>query len=152
MVAQVNETYTATLELDPRSHQWMADIEGLPVHTWGRSLAKVKQYAIEALALHLDVPEAEVTGRINFARPQLPAPCSTPWTRQRPQRPTPTAPRQGQPKPNRRPPERWSTTLTCLCGTRRKSSVSRTSAFSSCLPADDGLWPPSIGDPVDCLA
>jgi predicted RNase H-like HicB family nuclease len=72
MVAQVNETYTATLELDPRSHQWMADIEGLPVHTWGRSLAKVKQYAVEALALHLDVPEAEVAGRINFARPQLP--------------------------------------------------------------------------------
>jgi hypothetical protein len=50
----------------------MADIEGLPVHTWGRSLAKVKQYAVEALALHLDVPEAEVAGRINFARPQLP--------------------------------------------------------------------------------
>jgi predicted RNase H-like HicB family nuclease len=74
MVAQVNETYTATLELDPRSHQWMADIEGLPVHTWGRSLAKVKQYAVEALALHLDVPEAEVAGRINFARPQLPRP------------------------------------------------------------------------------
>lgn len=68
----MNETYTATLELDPRSHQWMADIEGLPVHTWGRSLAKVKQYAVEALALHLDVPEAEVAGRINFARPQLP--------------------------------------------------------------------------------
>jgi len=30
MVAQVNETYTATLELDPRSHQWMAEIEGQP--------------------------------------------------------------------------------------------------------------------------
>jgi len=66
MVAQVNETYVATLELDARSHQWMADIEGLPVHTWGRSLAKVKQYAIEALALHLDVPKAEVSGRLVF--------------------------------------------------------------------------------------
>jgi hypothetical protein len=73
MVAQVNKTYIATLELDPRSRQWMADIEGLPVHTWGRSLAKVKQYALEALALHLDVPEAEVLGRITFRRPQFPA-------------------------------------------------------------------------------
>jgi len=74
MVTQVNETYSATLELDPRSHQWMADIEGLPVHTWGRSLSKVKQYAVEALALYLDVPEAEVSGRITFQRPQLPGP------------------------------------------------------------------------------
>jgi len=41
-------TYYATLELDPQSHQWMADIEGLPVHTWGRTLAKVKGYAHEA--------------------------------------------------------------------------------------------------------
>ena len=74
MVAPVSESYTATLELDPRSRHWMADIEGLPVHTWGRSLAKVKQYAVEALALHLDVPEDEVSGRITFRRPQLPAP------------------------------------------------------------------------------
>ena len=74
MVAHVNETYTATLELDPRSRQWMADIEGLPVHTWGRSLAKVKRYAVEALALHLDVPEAAVSGRITFQRPRLPGP------------------------------------------------------------------------------
>ncbi len=70
MDAKMNETYVATLELDPRSHQWMADIEGLPVHTWGRSLAKVKQYAIEALALHIDVPEAEVAGP-----PRVPAPA-----------------------------------------------------------------------------
>jgi predicted RNase H-like HicB family nuclease len=74
MVVHVNETYTATLELDPRSRQWTADIEGLPVHTWGRSLAKVKQYAVEALALHLDVAEAQVSGRTTFRRPQLPAP------------------------------------------------------------------------------
>ena len=37
-------------------------------------MAKVKQYAVEALALHLDVPEVEVAGRITFERPQLPAP------------------------------------------------------------------------------
>ena len=37
-----------TLELDPRSGQWMADVEGLPVHTWGRTLTKVKRYAHEA--------------------------------------------------------------------------------------------------------
>ncbi len=37
-----------TLELDPRSSQWMADVEGLPVHTWGRTLTKVKRYAHEA--------------------------------------------------------------------------------------------------------
>jgi hypothetical protein len=73
MVAHVNKTYIATLELDPRAGQWMADIEGLPVHTWGRSLARVKQYALEALALHLDVPEAEVSGRVTLRRPQLPA-------------------------------------------------------------------------------
>jgi hypothetical protein len=72
MVAQMKETYTATLELDPRSRRWMADIDGLPVHTWGRSLTKVKQYAAEALAVHLDVPVAEVAGRIAFGRPQLP--------------------------------------------------------------------------------
>ncbi|HXW82584.1 MAG TPA: hypothetical protein VEJ84_24010 [Acidimicrobiales bacterium] len=70
----MNDTYTVSLELDPRSRQWMADVRGLPVHTWGRSLAKVKQYAVEALALHLDVPEVEVAGRITFERPQLPAP------------------------------------------------------------------------------
>ena len=37
------KSYIATLELDPRSGQWMADFEGLPVHTWGRSLAKVEE-------------------------------------------------------------------------------------------------------------
>jgi hypothetical protein len=75
VAAQVTKTksYTATLELDPRSGQWMADIEGLPVHTWGRSLAKVKEFAHEALATHLDVPVADVRDRIEFRRPQLPA-------------------------------------------------------------------------------
>jgi len=67
------KTYYATLELDPRSGQWMADIEGLPVHTWGRSLAKVKAYAHEALAAHLDVDVADVEGHLKFRRPQLPA-------------------------------------------------------------------------------
>ncbi len=66
-------TYYATLELDPQSGQWMADIEGLPVHTWGRSLGKVKGYAHEALATHLDLPVADVEGRIVFRKPQLPA-------------------------------------------------------------------------------
>ena len=66
-------TYSATLELYPRSRQQMAGIDGLPVHTWGRSLTKVKRYAEEALAVHLDVPVADVAGRIAFARPQLPA-------------------------------------------------------------------------------
>jgi hypothetical protein len=64
-------TYFATLELDPQSHQWMADIEGLPVHTWGRTLAKVKGYAHEALALHLDVGVEDVRGRLVFRTPQL---------------------------------------------------------------------------------
>lgn len=66
-------TFIATLELDPRSHQWMADFEDLPVHTWGRSLAKVKRQALEALALHLDVVPEDVAGHVEF-RPQLPAP------------------------------------------------------------------------------
>lgn len=68
------KTYNSTLELDPRSRQWMADIEGLPVHTWGRTLGRVKEYAHEALALHLDVDVAEVQGCIMFRTPQLPAP------------------------------------------------------------------------------
>jgi predicted RNase H-like HicB family nuclease/predicted XRE-type DNA-binding protein len=66
------KTYYATLELDPQSRQWMADIEGLPVHTWGRTLAKVKGYAQEALALHLDVSVEDVRGRLVFRTPQLP--------------------------------------------------------------------------------
>ena len=69
----MTKTYVATLELDPRSHQWMADFEGMPIHTWGRSLPKVKQHAVEALALHLDVAVSDVAGRVEF-RPQLPAP------------------------------------------------------------------------------
>jgi predicted RNase H-like HicB family nuclease len=73
MDAQMKETYVVTLELDPRSRQWMADVEDLPVHTWGKSLAKVKAYAAEALALHLDVPVPTVAGHISFRRPQLPA-------------------------------------------------------------------------------
>ena len=36
-------------------------------------LPRVKRYAEEALAVHLDLPVAEVAGRIAFARPQLPA-------------------------------------------------------------------------------
>jgi len=68
------KTYHATLELDPRSGQWMADIEGLPVHTWGRNLGKVKEYAHEALAVHLDVDVAAVRGHLVFRKPQLPAP------------------------------------------------------------------------------
>jgi len=66
--------YHATLELDAHSGQWMADIEGLPVHTWGRTLGKVKEYAHEALAAHLDVAAADVRGHIVFRTPQLPAP------------------------------------------------------------------------------
>lgn len=69
----MTKAYVATLELDPRSHQWMADFEGMPIHTWGRSLPRVKQHAIEALALHLDVAVSDVTGCVEF-RPQLPAP------------------------------------------------------------------------------
>lgn len=74
MDAQVRKTttYYATLELDSRSKQWMADIEGLPVHTWGPSLGKVKGFAHEALAAHLDVPLADLDGRIVFRKPQLP--------------------------------------------------------------------------------
>ncbi len=68
------KTYHATLELDPRSGQWMADIKGLPVHTWGRTLGKVKEYAHEALAVHLDVDVADVRGHLKFDKPQLPAP------------------------------------------------------------------------------
>jgi hypothetical protein len=66
------KTYYATLELDPHSGHWMADIEGLPVHTWGRSLAKVKAFVHEALALHLAVPADDVRGHIEFRKPQLP--------------------------------------------------------------------------------
>ena len=33
----------------------MGDVEGLQVQTWGRTLTKVKQYAREALATHLDI-------------------------------------------------------------------------------------------------
>lgn len=69
----MKKTYHATLELDPITGQWMADIEGLPVHTWGRTLGKVKEYAHEALALHLDVDVEEVRGRLVFRKPQLPA-------------------------------------------------------------------------------
>ena len=68
------KTYHVTLELDPRSGQWMADIEGLPVHTWGRTLGKVKEYAHEALAVHLEVDVADVRGHLVFRKPQLPAP------------------------------------------------------------------------------
>lgn len=68
------KTYHATLELDPHSKQWMADIEGLPVHTWGRTLTRVKEYAHEALAVHLDVTAADVAGHIVFRTPQLPEP------------------------------------------------------------------------------
>lgn len=66
------KTYQATLELDPHSGQWMADIDGLPVHTWGRTLGKVKEYAHEALAAHLDLAAADVKGHIVFRAPQLP--------------------------------------------------------------------------------
>lgn len=66
--------YYARLELDPQSGQWMADIDGLPVHTWGRSLARVKGYAAEALALHLDVDVDEVRGSLFFLVPDLPGP------------------------------------------------------------------------------
>ena len=65
------KTYHATLELDSHSGHWMADIEGLPVHTWGRTLGKVKEYAHEALAAHLD---ADTKGHIVFRTPELPAP------------------------------------------------------------------------------
>ncbi len=67
------KTYHGTLELDPHSRQWMADIEGEPVHTWGRTLTKVKDYAHEALALHLDVDVDQVRGHLVFRVPRLPA-------------------------------------------------------------------------------
>jgi len=73
MDAQV-KTYHATLEIDSRSRQWMADVEGLPVHTWGRSLSRVKEHAHEALAVHLDATVAEIEGRLVFRAPRLPAP------------------------------------------------------------------------------
>ena len=65
-------TYFVTLELDPHSRAWMADVEGLPVHTWARTLAKVKEYAHEALALHLDVDVDAVRAHLAFRRPVLP--------------------------------------------------------------------------------
>ncbi len=67
------KSYHATLQLDPHSRQWMADIEGEPVHTWGRTLGKVKDYAHDALALHLDVDVELVRGHLAFRAPQLPA-------------------------------------------------------------------------------
>jgi DNA-directed RNA polymerase specialized sigma subunit len=67
------KNYHATLELDPHSGHWMADIEDHPVHTWGRSLGKVKQYAHEALACYLDVKVETVRGHLQFRQPQLPA-------------------------------------------------------------------------------
>lgn len=67
------KTYYATLERDPRSGQWMADIEGLPVHTWGRSLARVKRHALEALSVHLDEDPAETEVHLVFRRPELPS-------------------------------------------------------------------------------
>ena len=65
----MNGTYWVALELDPRSRQWMADVEGLPVHSWGRTLGNVKQYAHEALAVHLDVPVSAVQGHLAFRTP-----------------------------------------------------------------------------------
>lgn len=72
MAVQVTKAYHATLELDPRSGQWMADIEGLPVHTWGRTLGKVKQHAREALALHLDIAVDDIRDHLIFREPRLP--------------------------------------------------------------------------------
>ena len=40
----------------------------------GRTLGKVKEYAHEALAVHLDVDVADVRGHLVFRKPQLPAP------------------------------------------------------------------------------
>jgi len=74
MVAEMKDTYHATLELDPHSGQWMAEIEDLPVHTWGRTLGKVKEYAHEAVAVHLNVDIAAVRDRLVFRTPQLPGP------------------------------------------------------------------------------
>ncbi len=67
-------SYKARLELDGQSGQWMADIEGLPVHTWGRTLAKVKGYAVEALAVHLDVDPDAIRATLVFLTPDLPGP------------------------------------------------------------------------------
>jgi hypothetical protein len=115
----------------------MADIEGLPVHTWGRSLAKVKRYAIEALALHIDVPEAEVAGRLVFRRPQLPGHVLEALD----QAETARADADGAAA---RAAEAKATAARAPvgdahlpCGTRRRFLVSRTRESSSCLPADD---------------
>ena len=59
-----------TLELDPRSGQWMGDVEGLPVHTWGRTLTKVKQYAHEALAT-APTPPRHVLQRSGSTGPEV---------------------------------------------------------------------------------
>ena len=72
MKTKTPTTYRATLGLDAVTGQWTADIDGLPVHTWARTLAKVKRHAHEALALHLDVPVETLAGRIEFSRPELP--------------------------------------------------------------------------------
>ena len=52
----------------------MADLEGMPRHTWVCSSSRVKRHAAATLALHLDVPVSDVVDCVEF-RLQLPAPA-----------------------------------------------------------------------------
>lgn len=73
MVRKMRQTYRVSLELDTDTDQWMADVDGLPVHTWAPTLGKAKQYAEQALALHLNEDVTAVRSRLRFRDPQFPA-------------------------------------------------------------------------------
>jgi predicted RNase H-like HicB family nuclease len=65
--------YHATFDLD-ESGVWIAELDEIPqVHTFGRTLGKAREYLVDALALWLDVPSADVKNSIDFRRPNLPA-------------------------------------------------------------------------------
>jgi predicted RNase H-like HicB family nuclease len=65
-------TYHAKFEMDP-SGQWLVELEEIPeVHSFARTLGKAREYVIDALALWLNLPAAEVKDRIEFGPPVLP--------------------------------------------------------------------------------